>query len=294
MTTRIIEIDPKELKLLEQNARYMKHEEFARLASNIRRDGRLTSAPFACLDGDGYLVLSGNHRTRAAIEAGLEKIHCIVTDDPLSDEQRIAIQLSRNAIAGQDDPLALKELYEKILDIDLKEYSGLDDKTLGLLHDFAAASMPSAGLEHRTLSFVFLPDDLDAAKGIMERAAKEAKGSALAWAARMAQYDEWLDAQEAAASAWNVKNAATAVQLVLKVFEDNLHRLAEAWMDGDPAEDNKRWVPIESVVGRNKIPAGSAKVIRRALDRMAGKGDIAARNLWQGLEYLCADYLSGE
>lgn len=48
----------------------------------------------------------------------------------MSEEHRIAIQLSHNAIVGQDDPDILKKLYDKILDIDLKEYSGLDDKTL--------------------------------------------------------------------------------------------------------------------------------------------------------------------
>ena len=293
MTTRIIEIDPKELKLLTQNARYMKHEEFARLVSNIKRDGRLTSAPFACLEGDAYLVLSGNHRTKAAIEAGLEKIHCIVTDDPVTEEQRIAIQLSHNAISGQDDPFILKELYEKILDISLKEYSGLDDRTLNLLHDFSTSSLPNVNLHYQTLSFVFLPDDLKAAKDVMETAVKMVKSSDLVWTAKMSQYEDWLDAQEVVMSAHNVRNTATGVALVLKVFEENMHSLADAWKDCDSADDNTRWVSIESVIGRNKIPTGAAKVIRKALDRMVGKGDLTVKNLWQGLEYLCADYLAG-
>ena len=293
MTTKIIEIDPKELKLLELNARYMKHEEFGRLVANVKRDGKLTSAPFACWDGEAYLVLSGNHRTKAAIEAGIERIPCIVTDDPLSEDQKIAIQLSHNAIVGQDDPHTLKQLYEKILDIDLKEYSGLDDKTLNLLQDFTASSLPQVNLHYQTLSFVFLPDDLNAAKEIMEAAVKQVKSSDIVWTAKMKQYDDWLDAQEVAMSAHNVKNTATAINLVLKVFEENMGRLAEAWQDSDPAEDNKRWVPIESIIGKNKIPAGAAKIIRKALDRMVGKGDLTNKNLWQGLEYLCADYLSG-
>ena len=118
INTRIIEIDPRELKLLKMNARFMRHEEFQRLVANIKRDGQLTSAPFAALDpADGkYEVLSGNHRVQAAISAGLQTIPCIITDDPLSEEQRIAIQLSHNAIVGQDDPDILKKLYDKILD----------------------------------------------------------------------------------------------------------------------------------------------------------------------------------
>jgi ParB-like chromosome segregation protein Spo0J len=289
MDIRVIEIDPRELKLLELNARYMRHEEYVRLVSNIRRDGKLTSVPFACLDGDKYLVLSGNHRTMAAIEAGLQKIHCIVTDDKLTEDQRIAIQLSHNAIVGQDDPYILKQLYEKILDVEMKEYSGLDDKALELLDKFSSIGMSEANLKFQTLTLVFLPDELAAAKSVLTDALERSKIADEIWLARYEDYDAWLDSQEVAAAAFNVKNVATAVRIMLKVFERNMEQLADAWKD---CEDDKRWVPIESVIGRAKIPAESAKIIRKALDRMTGKEDITHKNLWQGLEYLCADYLA--
>ena len=291
METRIIEIDPKELKLLELNARYMRHEEYVRLVANIKRDGKLTSAPFACLDGDSYLVLSGNHRVQAAVEAGIELIPCIITDDELTEDQRIAIQLSHNAIVGQDDPFPLKQLYEKILDVEMKEYSGLDDKTLQLLDKFNTISMSEANLRFQTLSIVFLPDELEAAKQVIGQAVERNKAADEIWLARFADYDKWLESQEVASSAYNVKNVATAIDIVLRIFTRNIDQLAEAWLD---SEDDKRWVPIESVIGRAKVPAESAKVIRHALDRMVGKGDITSKNFWQGLEYLCADYLSGE
>lgn len=281
-------IDPREIKLLEQNARYMKHEEFNRLVENVRRDGKLTSVPFCCKEGGDYLCLSGNHRTRAAIEAGLSEIVCLVTDDPLTEQQKIAIQLSHNAISGQDDPATLKSLYEKILDTDLKKYSGLDDKTLELLDKFDAFSISEANLKFQVLTMVFLPDDLVAAERIIGEALERSKTADEIWLARFAEYDKWLDAQEIASSAYNVKNVATAVDLILRVFERNMIQLSEAWED---TEDDKRWVPIESVIGRSKIPAESAKIIKKALDRMVGKEEITVKNLWQGLEYLCADYL---
>ena len=145
--------------------------------ANIKRDGQLTSAPFAALDpADGkYEVLSGNHRVQAAISAGLQTIPCIITDDPLSEEQRIAIQLSHNAIVGQDDPDILKKLYDKILDIDLKEYSGLDDKTLGLLDKAQSQAMSEANLEFQVLSIVYLPDELKAAQTVIDTLAREAQ-----------------------------------------------------------------------------------------------------------------------
>jgi len=269
----------------------MKHEEFNRLVANIKKDGKLTSTPFLYFEDSEYLCLSGNHRTRASIEAGLDEIDCLATDTPLTEEQKIAIQLSHNAITGQDDPATLKELYEKILDTELKKYSGLDDKTLELLDKFGTFSISEANLRFQTLSMVFLPDDLEAAKQVIAQAIEVNKSSDETWLARMSAYDQWLDSQEVASSAHNVKNVATAVDLILKVFERNVGQLSEAWIDSG---NDKNWVPIESVIGRNKIPTGSAKVIRKALDKMAGRGDITTSNFWQGLEYLCADYLAGE
>jgi len=287
-----IEIDPREIKLLEMNARYMKHEEFNRLVENVRRDGQLTSTPFLCKEPDGtYLCLSGNHRTMAAIEVGLEKICCLATDEPLTQDQKVAIQLSHNAISGQDDPATLKLLYESILDTEMKKYSGLDDKTLELLEQFSAVSISEANLTFQTLSIVFLPDELETAQKVIGEALERAKSSDSIYLARFKEYDDWLDAQETVSSAYNVHNVATAIDLILRVFSRNLAQCAEAWEDSD---DDKRWVPIESVIGRSKIPVGSAKIIRKALDKMLGRQEVTGENLFQGLEYMAADYLAGE
>lgn len=292
MNVFTIEIDPREIKLLETNARYMKHEEFNRLVENIRKDGKLTSTPFLCRDNDGkWLCLSGNHRTRAAIEAGLEFITCLATDDELSEEQRIAIQLSHNAIAGQDDPATLKALYEKILDTNLKKYSGLDDKTLDILDKFSSVSISEANLSFQTLSMVFLPNELETAKKVIDEAKDRVKSSREIWFARMAYYDRWLDAQEVVSSSHNVKNVATAVEIILKIFERNITQLSEAWED---TPDDKRWVPVETVIGRTKIPAECAKVIKKALDRMVGTGMIDSGSLYEGLSILCRDYIAGK
>lgn len=296
MKVKIIEIDPRDIVLLEENARYMTHEEFNRLVENVRKDGQLSSAPFLCLEHGGshdgrYKCLSGNHRTKAAIEAGLDKIICLATDDELSEEQKIAIQLSHNSIAGHDDPATLKALYEKILDTELKKYSGLDDKTLELLDKFKAISISEASLKFQTLSAVFLPDELESAQQVINEAISRVKSSDAIWVTRMSEYDRWLDAQEVASSAYNIKNVATAIDLILRVFERNMYQLSEAWED---TTDDKRWVPIESVIGRSKIPAESAKVIRKAIDKMVGCQELSSKNLWQALEYWAADYLAGE
>lgn len=59
METKIIKVNPKELKLLELNARFMKANEFKKLVSNVKRDGCLTQLPFCVYDKEHKLeVLS--------------------------------------------------------------------------------------------------------------------------------------------------------------------------------------------------------------------------------------------
>ena len=99
----------------------MKPDEFHKLVQNIKRDGCLTQLPFVCKDPNEkkWLVLSGNHRVQAAIEAGLETIQVQATNKRLTKDEMIAIQLSHNAISGQDDMAILKELYGAIDDIEM-------------------------------------------------------------------------------------------------------------------------------------------------------------------------------
>lgn len=288
METRIIEINPRELKLLKLNARYMRHEEYQKLVANIKRDGQLTSAPFACKDGDGYLVLSGNHRTQAAIAAGLETIPCIVTDDELSEDQRVSIQLSHNALAGKDDPFILKELYDSILDLSWKEYSGLDDKTLEMLDKMSSQSLSEANLQFQTLSMVFLPDELADAQKVIEAAKDAAKNADATWLTKRSQYDDWLDAQESVQASHGIKNVATSVDLILKIFMQNITQLQESY---ERPEDDKKWVPLETVVGRSKIPAKSAKILAKAMQKIQGAENLKKGELWRGLEILAEKYL---
>jgi len=116
--------------LADKNARFMKAEQYRRLVDNIRRDGCLTSVPFAVRQGDRYTILSGNHRVRAARDAGLTEVLVLYSEREMSHQQQVAIQLSHNAIVGQDDLAILRELYDEINDVALKEYSGLDDVVL--------------------------------------------------------------------------------------------------------------------------------------------------------------------
>lgn len=161
-------VDPKKIKLLDKNARYMSHEMFENLVKNVRRDGALTSLPL-CHRHDGAMtVLSGNHRVQAAVHANIEKILVLVIDRELTRQELVSIQLSHNAIEGKDDPVILKELWSEIEDIDLKLYAGLDTELVNELENMEFVTISETSPDFKSIVFAFLPEEVDQIKTVME------------------------------------------------------------------------------------------------------------------------------
>ncbi|MCY2927890.1 MAG: ParB/RepB/Spo0J family partition protein [Planctomycetota bacterium] len=209
---------------LEKNARFMRVEQYRRLVENIRRDGCLTSVPFAVKRGDRYYILSGNHRVKAAKDAGLTEVPVLYTDRELTRAQQVAIQLSHNAIAGQDDLAILRELYDEINDVALKEYSGLDDVLLGKLNPPNLDPLSEKGLEYRVVSIAFLPEEVERAEKLFAKMLEQATGN-VTWVNRRADYDRMLDTLTVAKAKAGVKNTATAFGLLLDLAEKHLDEI---------------------------------------------------------------------
>lgn len=281
---RIIEIDPRKLKLLERNARFMRHEQFQQLITNIKRDGVLDSVPLACWAGpesagmedddpEKFIVLSGNHRTRASIEADLATINVMVIDAVLDPSEFIAKQLSHNAIAGEDDPATLKALYEEIEDVDWRVYAGLDDKTLGMLSDVQISSLSEANLDFQAVTIAFLPNEIEKAHEAFLKAKEMTSGDEL-WLTRWRDYDDLLDALEATGGAYGVKNVATQLMLILKVFWSHADDLSEGWFRENEEEIKAGdRVPLSAVFGLSTIPVSVAAKFKRELDRRRSQGE---------------------
>jgi hypothetical protein len=282
-----------DVKLLPVNARFMRHETFRTLVDNIRRDGTLTSAPFAVLDGDGYLVLSGNHRVKAGIEA-LGPDHTaefLVTDDELSAKQRTAIQLSHNALVGEDDPVVLRQLYEQLDAIDWRAYSGLDDKQLDLIGDVKIPMLAEQNLDYQPVTLTFLPDEVTRAEAAWAEASQLLQGTPV-WLARWADHDHFLDALAATARAHDIHNIATALMLMLEVFRRHQTDLADGFLDELGKAKHDGWVPLSAIFGSDTVPAKAAAILHRAVARMKDEGHVSEHNLVGALELWAADYLA--
>lgn len=290
METEIIKVNPREIKLLELNARYMKQDEYKRLVENVKADKGLSSVPFCCYDEDWNLeCLSGNHRVMASIDAGLKEIDVMVTRDELSEGKKRAIQLSHNAIEGQDDLAILKEIYEGIEDVELREYSGLDDELLHELEKIGTQSMASATLDFQVLQIVVLPDELERAKEVIEKVKKEIKG--MAFTLRFGEYDKWLDTMETVGKSVGIKNTATVLMSMLDLVEKHIGELREKW---EREADGKQWIPINTLTGSSKIRASDGRKVEKAVQLLFDKGEIKKNERYKAFGILAEKYLNQE
>ncbi|MGP8301969.1 ParB N-terminal domain-containing protein [Streptomyces inhibens] len=287
---QMVQGDPRTLTLLDLNARFLPHETFRQLVGNIQRDGCLTSTPLVWNDADSgrLIVLSGNHRTLAAIEAGLTSIWWMQIDEPLPRQRQIALQLSHNAIAGQDDPAILKELYDELENVEWRQYTGLDDKTLDLLEKVDVASLGEANLDFASVQLMFLPDELERAEAAFD-AARSTATADQRWIAGLEQYEPVLDALETSRAAYKVGNSATALGVILAVFERHLGELAEGWFDAAKKEPNRGGVaPLETVFGVREVPVETAAAVRAAIARLVKDGTVPETEPWRALDLFAA------
>lgn len=131
-----------------------------------------------------------------------------------------SLQLAHNAIAGEDDPGTLKELYDSLEDVDWRIYSGLDDKALALLDDVGVDSLTEANLDFQTVTMAMLPHEAERAEKAWSAARAElGAGTDEVWLARLAEHDRLLDALDTAGRSYGVSNVATALMAMLDVFE---------------------------------------------------------------------------
>jgi hypothetical protein len=279
-----------DLKAQHINARYMKSDMFRQLVANLQKDGTLTSVPLVRPDGDGHRILSGHHRIAAAIEAGITESECLVLDEEISRQQEVALVISHNSIDGEDDPATLKAMYAELDDTEWMDYSGLDDRTLELLDEVSTEGLSEANLSFSTINLVFLPHEKEAAEEALFEATKQ-YGSGDKWLAGIAQYEPTLNALETVKSSYAIGNIATALGIVLAVFEKNLTQLADGWVDKSGKPRRKKPVPMETVFGTRLVDSTVAAKVLAAVKQAEKAGDVPDGDPWAFIGYLADTYL---
>lgn len=224
LTTRIRSFQLRSLTQLsaeagQENARYMKPAQFKRLVENLRRDGALTSAPLVgrFIGDERSFVISGNHRIAAAVEAGIEEADCIEVLEPLSREQFTAIQLSHNAIEGEDDKAVLRRLYDD-LGLDLKEYSGLTDDCFDM-DELQVTTITGVAPLYAEVVVSFLSDDAHAVEAFLKTADRWAKKERPVLVVAYKDFDRFFEALVKVKQLRGITNSAVALATLIELAE---------------------------------------------------------------------------
>lgn len=222
---RVDIVDPRSLQAAPKNARFMSGQMFQQLVANIQRDGGPTSAPFCWRDAAGVdHILSGHHRIEAAIQAGVEWTLILYTDRDLSKQEQIAIQLSHNAISGEDEPTTLRELWNEIAALDLKAYSGLDDTILNSYGPVKIDSLGEENVAFDEIRLAFFPSEIERVNEVLEQV-KNRKGRY--YAAQAEQFERFIERLMDFKEAAGIYNSATAILAILDIVEAWLAQQAE-------------------------------------------------------------------
>lgn len=233
-------VRPADLQPAPLNAHFMPKAVFDTLKGNIERDGNLSSLPFCWKRGEGdFLILSGHHRAEAAKTAGVPYILILFTDTELSEGQRIATQLSHNALVGQDNPTQLRELWNQIDRVEWKVYSGLDDAKLATMQPVQVARFADQALRFEELVLQFLPAETERIKDVLERLGRANRHR---FAADVADWDRFFDGFLSFKEATGIYNSATAFKALIEIAATHVAQLeaeaaqaqADALSEGEP------------------------------------------------------------
>lgn len=285
MEREIIKTNPRDIKLLEVNARYMKPEEYQKLVANIKKDGQLTSVPFCFYDENNEIeVLSGNHRVMASIDAGLDEIEVMLCKDKLSKDQALAIQLSHNSISGQDDEEVLRKLYGELESLEFKEYSGLTDEFINFCKEVEKDfKVPS--LSYQALNLLFLPEEIEEIKEVLASISDLLNTKYIS--SSMKDYDNYLETTTTISKCLNIKNPSTTFLAMIRLAKENIDKLKELAFNNEDVNN----IPLFTILGRSDINKEDAIIIDKALNRMIGKGEIKKSEKEKGLAILAKLYL---
>lgn len=206
---------------LEKNAHYMEKEKLDRLVDNVSKDGFLSQLPFGMKrKSDGkYLILSGNHRLKAAIKAKLEFILILYIDEVDRDTQ-IAYQLSHNALAGRDDAQMLKEIYKEIESIEAKEYTGLNGMNFLDIEKLSVSSINDGDIELTEIKFLFIENrknDVRAVLSELERLTLD-KESAIV----VGSFDAFIKTMTEVKKAYGIKSNTIAFGKMIEICKEAL------------------------------------------------------------------------
>lgn len=218
--------DPSTLREQDINAQVMNPHLFDQLTENVKTRGQLESLPYCYqYQGEGTIeIISGHHRVRAAVAAGLESIPILLDTQEMKRSEKVAKQIAHNQLSGEQDTDTLRTMLTMIDDIDDMITTGLPDDLLPTPDsDDTALLVPSADFAWRTVTLMFLPEDLEDLEAAVDQIDKN---TSMVGLADREIYEKFSSALVRWAGEMNIHNMSTALHELVRVAEDDLARKA--------------------------------------------------------------------
>lgn len=219
----LVRVSIGDLQEQDVNAHFMPSRVFNRLAENVAERGGLQSLPLlAQPGGEGPMeIVSGHHRIRAARAAGESELWCMLDEALQTRSEIVSAQLAHNALIGGDDTDLVDQLLKKIDNPDDLLASGLSDRIqmpdMGDLEMF----VPSLDFRWKTLSFVFLPHQLEDFTELIEAMDGPQHMVGVSGAE---QFEPFLKAVAKFARVKDVRSVGTAIALLTRLALEEVER----------------------------------------------------------------------
>ena len=140
------------------NAQVMDKRHMKILTANVKERGALESLPYVYKNGDNFEVVSGHHRLRAAVAAGMKQIYALVETNELTRSQIVSKQIAHNEIVGTADSEILARLVRQIDEVDDLIASGLSEEYLNSIKgESVTIDLPALDFGWRKVDISFLP-----------------------------------------------------------------------------------------------------------------------------------------
>ena len=209
------------LKEQDVNARILPPAEHNQLVNNIRQRGKLESVPYCSLNRSAVEIVSGHHRVKAAVEAGVMTAPILLDVSGMSRSELVAKQIAHNRLSGFDDQDTLMELFGMLESPDDILQSGMANDVIEIPEaDFKPFRTPALNIDWQTVTFTFLPHQVEDYQALVATIPASAEIGVLP----MDRYQAFMDAVLRYGQATNVRNISTLVALMIERMNEESAR----------------------------------------------------------------------
>lgn len=210
------------LREQDKNARVMSSYKFERMVENIKQDQRLESLPLCLLEenesgNQQFSIISGHHRTRAALQAGMTTVYALVLEEDIGKDEVISKQLAHNALQGFDDQQMLAELYHEIQGIDQKIATGILDEEIEFDLDGVSVDDIAVDLDFEVVNILFLPKQFDRFQKLIDMLDDEAH----VYISDKEQFEDFKAMVTKVSKEEDIRNVSSIMSKVMDIVEEH-------------------------------------------------------------------------